>query len=137
MRLFSIIIAATAALLVVNSCRCNKLDEDFIRSEKLSLRVKGKKLHEYEPNNWQIGFNEDKKQFRIHNDTMSEYYILNCSSLPEKEGQTLRGDLKWSTSSSVASRKGVEFKVEKKDDAGNIWLWSKKSGIAVSVRRLR
>lgn len=132
-----LIILISAASLLLHGCSCNKLDEDFIRSEKLSLRVKGKKIHEYEPNNWQIGFNEDKKQFRIHNDTMSEYYILNCSSLPEEAGQTIRGDLKWSTSSSVTSRKGVEFKVEKKDDAGNIWLWSKKSDIAVSIRRLR
>lgn len=132
-----LIILISAASLLLHGCSCNKLDEDFIRSEKLSLRVKGKKIHEYEPNNWQIGFNENKKQFRIHNDTMSEYYILNCYSLPTEEGQTIRGDLKWSTSSSVTSRKGVEFKVEKKDDAGNIWLWSKKSGIAVSIRRLR
>lgn len=133
----SLIFVGAAIIISAAGCSCNKLEEDFLAGENLSLRIKGKTVQEYSPENCQIGFYEYKKQFRVHNDTMSDYYILTCSSLPTSVGQRVHGDLKWSTYSSVSSKKGIEFKVEKIDDIGNIWLWSNNAGIAVSVRRLR
>lgn len=134
--IFLIALAIFSAI-ALSGCSCNKLDEDFLNSTTLCLRIKGKTLHKYSPEHCQLGFNEQKKQFRVHNDTMSEYYILTCSSIPTSTGQKINCDLKWSTPSSVSSKSNIEFTVEKIDDNGNIWLWNKSNGIAVSVRRLR
>ena len=131
------LIALAALTITVTECSCNKLDEDFINSSTLNLRVKGNIIHKYSPEHYQIGYNEQKRQFRVHNDTMSEYYILTCKTLPTYKGQKIYGSIKWSTHSSISSKNNIEFKVEKIDDKGNIWLWSKSTGIAVSVRRLR
>lgn len=130
----------TAVLLAVllSSCRHDEPDPMFISTSDLCLQVDGRIIHRYVPETWQIGFSRDKVQFRVHSDNMSDYYILTCTEMPEKEGQKVSGQLKWSTASGVISRPKLDLKVEKTDPStGQVWLWDYKKKIGISVMPIR
>lgn len=129
------ILTFLTAVLLLCSCEKNKVDEAFLESSDLCLIDGGVTIHTYDPLTWQVGYNESKKEFRVFNDTMSDYYVLTCSKLPTEKGQELTATVKWS-GKSITTRNNVSFRVEKIDNQGRIWLWSKKSRIAVSVRSL-
>lgn len=123
-----------AAVLLLSSCDKVKVDQDFLDSENLCLVEAGRKIHTYDPLTWQVAFNKDKKEFRVFSDTMSDYYVLTCSEVPTAVGQEIHANLKWSESS-IVNRTGLTFRVEK-ISGDKIWLWCKKSKIAVSVMSL-
>lgn len=126
-------ILVTAAALL---CSCNKVkvDQDFLDSDDLSLVVDGRTVHSYDPLTWQVSYNRDRREFRVFSDTMSDYYMLSCSELPTEVGQEIQCSLKWS-GSSIVTKSGLKFRVEKISQ-GKIWLWCRKSKIAVSVMSL-
>ena len=82
-----ILTALTAALL--SGCeKEHSPSPEFIGNDDISLVIQGSTKIKYIPETFQIGFNADRRQFRIHNDTMSEYYILTCSSMPNVREST-------------------------------------------------
>lgn len=107
-------------------------ENEFLRSEMPCLYIGGKAMHEFEPETWQAGFNRSKKQFRVSNDTMSDFYVLVCSEIPSREGQKVTADLIWS-SNRIMNRKGLTFSVKKFNNRGMVWLWNSKHRIGVSV----
>lgn len=124
-----------ASALILSSCHKAKVDQDFLEDNKLRLVENGRTIHSYDPLTWQVAFSEDKKEFRVFNDTMSDYYVLTCQEVPTLVGQEIKASLKWS-GTTIESRNNLTFNVEKVDPSGRIWLWSKKSKIAVSVMAL-
>lgn len=128
------IIVIIAALSLACGCNKEKVDQDFLNSEDLCLIEAGRKIHTYDPLTWQVSFSQDKKEFRVFSDTMSDYYVLTCSEVPTAVGQEIHANLKWSEST-IVNRSGLTFRVEKISN-GKIWLWCKKSRIEVSVMTL-
>lgn len=61
-------------------------DAAFLEQDCLALEVKGAREVLYEPETWQLGFSRENKQFRVHNDMMSEYYVVTCSAIPDFVG---------------------------------------------------
>lgn len=131
----SIILLSAIIPLLFCACKKEEVDEAFLENDNLCLIENGVTIHSYDPNTWQVGFNKDKKEFRIHTDTMSDYYVLTCQELPQEIGQEVHANLKWS-GNSMTSKSNLTFKVEKMDSQGRIWLWCKKGKIAVSVMSL-
>lgn len=127
--------AAAAAVLMLSACQKTKVDQDFLNDNKLRLVENGRTIHSFNPLTWQVAYSEDKMEFRVFNDTMSDYYVLTCQELPTFVGQEIKASLKWS-GATISSRNNITFRVEKTDPRGRIWLWSKKSKIAVSVMAL-
>lgn len=128
------IIVIIAALSLACGCNKVKVDQAFLDSTDLCLIENGRTVHTYDPLTWQVSFSQDKKEFRVFSDTMSDYYVLTCSEVPATVGQEIHANLKWS-GSSIVNRTGLTFSVEK-ISGGRIWLWSKKSRIEVSVMAL-
>lgn len=131
------LIISTVGLVSLASCHKDRVSEEFINSNELCFRKDGNTLIKYDDVNYQIGFNEAEKQFRINNDTMSEYYILDCKEIPSRLEQDINANLRWAKGNSVYGLKDVSFKVKKMDNSGRFWLWSKKEGIEVSVQVIR
>lgn len=129
--------AALALAVTASSCQKNQPDEEFLESDNLCLIVEGRTVHRYDPLTWQLGFSEVTREFRVHNDSMSDYYILICKETPVRQGQTIHADIIWSGSSTINSKRNLTFEIRKTDSRGRIWLWSKRSRIAVSVMSLR
>lgn len=121
-----------AFIFAICSCVEPKPNDSFLESNDLCLIFKDKIIHKYDPLTWQLGYNQTKKEFRVYNDNVSDFYILTCNQLPQKVGQEIQGDLKWSDSS-IKNRKNLTFTVKKIDYQGRIWLWNSKNEIAISV----
>lgn len=133
-RILSYLIIILAAS-ISTGCQKNKVDQDFLNDTNLCLTENGKTIHTYNPLTWQVAYDKDKREYRVFNDTMSDYYVLTCREVPYSIGQEIHADLKWS-GTSIVNRTNLSFRVEKKDTQGRIWLWCKKSKIAVSVMTL-
>lgn len=127
--------AITAALLLTCSCKTPHPGGFFLETSEPCLVIKEYVVHRYDPLTWQLGFNPTTKEFRVYNDTMTDYFILKCNELPKEPDQEISGDLKWS-GSSIKERRNLTLTVEKMDAQGNIWLWNRKNDIAVCVRTL-
>jgi len=125
-------------MIIAQGCaREAHVDKDFLDTNNIVLWVKGSAVHTYDPLTWQLSCNRSKYEFRVSNDTMSEYYVLTCDKMPLEMDQEVIGNLTWTTTSSTASAKNLTFKVVKTDSNGNIWLWNGKEKIGVSVRSVR
>lgn len=137
MRFYRFITLSTLALLLTIMTGCQgKVDPEFIGSTTVGLQVKGEVVFEYDPLTWQTAFNRDKMEFRVHTDNMSDYYILSLNLVPTAVGQKAKGDIVWTSRSSIVSRKGISFTVEKMDRSGKLWLWCRKEQIGATVQVL-
>lgn len=120
------------------ACGCVKTyepDQFFLEENNVVLKIDGKSKLKYDPEKSQLGFSPDRKQFRLHNDTMSEFFILTCSELPTKQGQNIKCSLKYCTPNEIDYKTGLEFNVRKFSD-DTIWLWCKKKNIGLTVKTL-
>ncbi len=112
-------------------------DPKFIVSNDIALSINGHVKVKYVPETFQIGFSRDKRQFRVHNDTMSEYFIMTCSELPESEGQNIKCTLKYTCDGKANYFGSMTYNVAKLANDGTIWLWNSKKSIGVTVKVLK
>lgn len=126
-----------SVLLALVSCSGNKhMESALLDEETVCLRIKGRVIHSFDAASCQLGYNAAKKQFRMGNDDMSEYFIVTCSDIPAREGQSVTAILEWTQNNSIQKKKGISFNVEKSSSDGTVWLWSRKDEIAVILHRL-
>ncbi|MCX4335473.1 MAG: hypothetical protein K1V99_01290 [Bacteroidales bacterium] len=130
-----IIMILTVALLAAS---CDKYDvtEVLLQRSDISLTWKGKLQMSYNESSCQLGFNEEKKEFRVYDDALGYWFIVRCNQMPRHVDQTLKADVEWTTANDTRTEKGVEFSVEKTDSQGKIWMWSKSKKIGVVIRQL-
>ena len=126
------------SLAVLAACSPKEtVDEVFVQSTDIQLRIDGVTLHTYQPLTWQLGCNRSRRQFRVMKDDGSAFYTLTCSAMPAQLDQTLEADLEWTSGSSVKNESGLSMKVVKTDADGTVWLWCNDKKIGVSMRTLR
>jgi len=122
-------------LLLSATVACNPFDveEVLLSRDDLSLTWKGDEQLSYDPLTWQWGFNDRKNEYRVHDDTMANYYILRCNARLAAEGQEVEADIEWTVRSNIKRYEGLRFVIMKVDDQGRIWLWNKSQKIGVIV----
>ena len=126
------------SLAVLAACSPKEtVDEVFVQSTDIQLRIDGVTLHTYQPLTWQLGSNRSRRQFRVMKDDGTASYTLTCSEWPAQLDQTLQADLEWTSGSSVKNESGLSMKVVKTDAEGTVWLWCNDKKIGVSIRTLR
>ncbi len=126
------------SLAVLAACSPKEtVDEVFVQSTDIQLRIDGVTLHTYQPLTWQLGSNRSRRQFRVMKDDGTASYTLTCSEWPAQLDQTLQADLEWTSGSSVKNESGLSMKVVKTDADGTVWLWCNDKKIGVSIRTLR
>ena len=134
LRIFLII----TSLLSLASCNRNlEPDSSFIAGSQVQLKVAGSVIHTYDPLTGQLGYNSTKKEFRVGDDQMRNYYTVTCSTIPSSVGQKLDATVTWTIENSTKSVKG-RFEVAKADK-DRYWLWcgDKKIQTGVTVCILR
>lgn len=124
----------TLVLAALAGCRTETLSEEFIEDRTPRMEIKGYTTFLYDPLKCQIGFNQDKCEFRVHTDNMSDFFIVRLSEMPSSENQILDGTAQWTTGDDLHNKK-TSFSVLKMD-GDRIWLWSAESSIAVVVQIL-
>jgi len=122
-------------VMALSSCNID-IDSEFFNSAGLSLQVDGRTVLTYEPATWQCSFNRDRGIFRVHTDTMSDYWVVELDRIPASVGQKVRGNIGWTDKSDVVSKEGLTFSVEKMQEDGMLWLWCRREKIAVVVQIL-
>ncbi len=132
MKHWAVILALVLAALA--GCRTETLSEEFIEDRTPRMEIKGYTTFLYDPLKCQIGFNQDKCEFRVHTDNMSDFFIVRLSEMPSSENQILDGTAQWTTGDDLHNKK-TSFSVLKMD-GDRIWLWSAESSIAVVVQIL-
>ena len=124
----------SAVMLFQCSCTKEGPDKEFLENDSICLQVNGKTIITFDEDNYQISSNRERKVFRVMDDNMGNYYQISCSDIPYSEGQDIKADLKWATGSSVSTRDGLQFKVEKVAPGGKVWMWCKSRKIGISVQ---
>ena len=122
-------------LVLAAACNKNKMEPEIIESDNLCLVIKGKTIFSYDEDDCQISFNPTYRIFRVGDDTMDDFFTLTASVIPSSKGEKIKGDLQWTSESSIQSRKYVQFEVQKIEN-GTVWLWSKTDRIAAVVKIL-
>lgn len=130
------IVLICIALLCLSGCKGYDIDEILLQREDISLTVRGEDILVYDPATFQIGYNGQKNEFRIFDDNLGNWFTFRCYDRPSSEGQRVKADLKWTSSNTTKTRKGLSFRVEKTGAQGHIWLWCEEEAIGVVVREL-
>ena len=120
----------------MSACNPYDVDEILMVRDDISLTWKGAEQMTYDPLTWQMGYNARKNEFRVHDDSMGNYFIVTCNAIPDTEGQELEADMQWTMKTSIKRLEGVELEVKKTSADGRIWLWGRAQGIGVVVRKL-
>lgn len=126
--IFAIVLAA------LTGCRSEFLAEDFTEDRTLRMVIKGYTTFLYDPLNCQVGFNMENREFRVHTDNMSDFFIIRLDEMPSAEDQVIGGSAQWTTGDDLHSKRS-RFTVVKMD-GDRIWLWSAESRIAVVLQVL-
>ena len=135
MKRLLIIIAAAMAL-----AACHKIsgfDKAQIADSTVRICVKKSEAFRYDALKCQMSFNKSLRLFRAGTDTMSDYFIIKMSAVPQSAGQIITADLEWTTPTGVNSQSGVSFEVVQVDSDNNAWLWSARQEISVVMKVLQ
>ena len=133
MKRFTII---AALLLAAAGCKGPDVEEVLLHRSDISLTWKGDVQVSYNPATCQMSFNDGSNTYRIYTDKLSEWFMVSCSENPVSQGQTLTADVSWTGPRSIKTFNGVEFKVEKTDGSGLVWLWSSTHTIGIIIRNM-
>ena len=115
---------------------CYDIDEVLLAKEDISITMRGEDLFVYNPLTCQMSMNNRENIYRLHDDRLSEWAIIECSARPDTEGQELTADLTWTASSSTKAEQNLQFIVQKTSDDGRVWLWNKSKRIGIVIKNL-
>ncbi len=62
-------------------------------------------------------------------DDYSEYFVLRLNTLPQSEGQNVKGSLTWKTRASQKEFKDLEFRTVDVGSDGRVKIWNSRYGI--------
>ena len=130
------ILVVSLVAMAFSCCRNNEIDSAFLENESIHLRVNGKNLFDFKEMSCQLGYNDYKQEYRVHDDTMADYYIVKLYEKPSEEGQSVTGEIEWTTSSDIVKKRDISFKVVKINSDHKMWLWEKTNKIGAVVMAL-
>ena len=126
------------ALMLAASTGCNRyhVEDILLPRNEISLTVKGADQIIYDEESWQLGYNDERNEFRIVNDKLNNWVILQCDAVPSTVGQSVTAYLEYTTSNDTKKLNALTFTVEKTSTEGLIWLWNDDKKIGVVVKDL-
>ena len=100
-------------LVGVLSCQTYDIEEVLLVNDDVALIVRGTPVFTYDAGTCQLGFNDQKNEFRVYDDSIGEWFILTCDKLPDTEGMSLKAKLEYTVPTSLVSYKDLTFVVKK------------------------
>ena len=131
MKRFSVIFIA---LLLAFGCNTMNFRENLMMQGDISLSYRGTVQVSYEPQRYQLGWNDHRNEYRVCADNLAHWFTIRCSERPSSEGQTFKADIAWTGGKNTRSFQALSFTVEKADDSGRIWLWNESERIGVIIK---
>lgn len=133
-RIYYIWILISVALL--SGCNPYDIDEILLERDEISLTWKGEEQLVFDPMTWQLGYNSKTYEYRVHDDDMADYFVLECESRPNVEGEDITASIEWTVRTDVKRYEQIQFTVKKITPDGRIWLWSRVQKIGVVLKEL-
>ena len=123
-------------LTAITSCVGPQPDEVLLPRTEISLTIKGDVAMEFVPATCQIAYNSERNEFRLINDSLSDWFIFRSDSVPTDVGQEVHASLEYTSQSATKKLTGLTFSVEKTAPDGTAWLWNKDKKIGVIIKVL-
>jgi len=120
-------------LLLTFSCSNSDIPE-ILEDDTPSLVIKGASQFRFDAQSCQESFSVSRKEFRVGDDKMSDYFILTLDNLPLTEGMKVSGRLMWTTDDDIRTLSNQKFSVLKVDDKQTVWLKCEAERIYVVAR---
>ena len=117
-------IGIAGAAIMLSSCLGPQPEEILLPLTDIALTVKGNIQASFNPETDQIGYNSERNEFRMTDDKIANWVILQCSATPTTEGQVLTANLEYTTQDDVIKLSDLKFTVEKTSPEGLVWLWN-------------
>ena len=119
---------------MLGSCVGPQPEEFLLPLTDISLTVKGEIQMSYIPETDQIGYNSGRNEFRMTDDKLGRWMILQCSTTPDTVGQEINADLEYTTDNDTINLSNLRFTVEKTSPDGLVWLWNKEKKIGIVIK---
>ena len=122
-------------ILAITGCVEQQPEENLLPLTEISLTIKGEVVMEFIPATCQIGYNSERNEFRLTNDSLSDWFIFRSDVVPTDVGQKVIGSLEYKSQKNTKELTDLTFSVEKTAQDGTTWLWNsdKKIGIIIKV----
>lgn len=133
MKKLALLTSILAAMLLSSACRPAAPYESFSLSDGLLLQVNGSECFNYSPAACQIFCSRDTRTFRAGTDTMSEYFEVTLSAIPTEVGQSVSGNISWTSGSKILSRNSITLEAVRLE-GDKIWLWNGQNKLGAVVR---
>lgn len=117
-----ILVCAVLALCLV-ACEGARLREENLKCNDISLTIEGKQMIVYDSLRFQLGFNNARNEFRVHDDELNNIFVLQCDERPYTEEQELSANLSYRVNGGEMRSSRLFMVVQKIDRNGHIWLW--------------
>lgn len=121
--------------LILCSCGGQRRINAFKENDEIRLQVGSNVQFRYDPLKCQMAFSRSQMEFRAHTDNMSDFYIVQLSSIPVNEGEKVSAKLIWTTATDVLTRNNLTLEAVR-IEGDKIWLWSDSGRIGVSILTL-
>ena len=132
-KIFSIL--PILSVLLLASCTNKELQDEFTNTDnEIGLTCRGESLFEYNEAECQLGYKESSHEFRVSDDTMTDYFILRLDAIPSVGSETT-GTLIYTTEDNVVTKSAMKFKLVKTGSGDMYWFWNKKNAIGAVVRK--
>ena len=125
------------SLYILAGCASDNMEAPFMESSAISLTWKGSVQVLYNSKTCQLAFNESKKEFRVYDDRLADWFTLRCDEIPTQEGQNITADVTWTGERSPKIFNEEPFTVRKVSEDGRVWLWSSKNKIGIIIKHIQ
>lgn len=123
-------------MLAATSCIDDRLAETNLQNMDASISLKGMTMSVFDPGNCQYAFNSARNEYRMHDDNMGQYIILQCSTRPANEGDSFTANLTYTTDNDIVKETGLPFVVQKTSQDGKLWIWNKTKKYGLVIMQL-
>ena len=134
MKRISIIFMTIMALC---SCVSYNMEEVLLDRSDISLTWKGSLQICYNPEKFQIGFNDTKLEYRVYDDKLTDWFRIKFSEMPSEEGQKVKADVNWTAEKGTRRYQNLELSVKRTDGQGLYWLWNESNKIGIIIKDIR
>lgn len=124
----------SALALTLCSCQQNTFTPEFLEDDTIRMEVGKNAVFTYDPTTCQYAYNTGRCEFRAHTDNVSNYFIVKLDHRPAAENEEVTATyLEWIERRGTDKvKKNVTLQVVKLE-GDNIWLWSSRENIRLSI----
>ena len=137
MRKILILIGCLATVLALGACEPQGVTElsSFVRDNNVRLEIDGVRVFNYNDAGCQLALNARRGEFRAHDDTMSEYFIISMDKLPLAAGDRVNATISWTESGYERQKQNVTL-VARSIRGDVVWLCDDTQRNAAVIRLL-